>query len=490
MNPIAHIGTRVFPSLIGLTLVLGCSAEPPAAAPPSIPVTGKTTKEPSQESAAEAPTGAPTPSATDPEPSVAAPDSSEPPRKPATVAEAKAAFDLESFPLPEGAEHPSPRRLGELTYFASGKVEDIFDFQREKLLTLGFKELPDGSVTAESANGTFTRDGQRVSVSVSNYGSADDRPTVYLVNHGNVDPGRLPVPENCKVFYSGPANALFLGEKSVDETVAAVSKLLEADGWTPYGTAGDTHYFRQNAIRLLATIGAAPAQGGKTMISFSTEQMSAELPAPPRMLDAQYTDSTKTLMFDTDQSEPELQEYYQRILSDLGWSATTENPVEMDWKKLVIFRNSVGDLLELETTVVDGKTRAQLKHQSSAEVAEIDRLVKEEIERRRKQAEEEASTPKPTVAIKTPVGAEEIEVAASEFKCKVGIGKAKEAFDALRKQFTDGGWTEDMLTQDPNIGHASYSKGDMAVTVVYVETGLFPADVTVTGFGVEVTVAD
>jgi len=479
-----------FMSWIFVSALLGCGAgTPPATAPPAQDAAPASDKAESAPIAAAAQT---TPAPNDAAPDAAKPAAQEPVRTPATVAEAKAAFDLETFPLYEGAENPGPRRLGDLTYHARGKVADIYAFQREKLLGLGFKELPDSSVAEEYASGTFARDGYRVSVSVSNTGAADgeERINVYLFNHGNVDPSRLPVPEDCKPFYSGPANALFLTEKPVDETVAAIGKLLKDQGWVPYGSAGDTHYYRQNAIRLNATIGSAPAQGGKTMISFSSEQMSAELPGPPEMTDAQYSDATKTLMFDINQSEQELAQYYRETSTPLGWTATTDNPIEIDWKKVLIFRNEAKDLMELETSVVDGKTRAELKYQTAAEVAEIDRQVKAEQERRRKEMEEEASRPKPTVAIAIPRGAENIEVATNEISFQVGAKKAKEAFDAIRKQLTDDGWEEEQLTQDANLGHASFKKGDSSLTVTFVETGILPSELTITGFGVEVTRAE
>ncbi len=463
--------------------LIGCGASAPPAAAPAPSTAEKPQK------ATTAP-DAPAPVVN--EPAAHAPAAQEPVPTPATVAEAKAAFDLTAFPLMEGAENPGPRRLGDLTYLARGEVADIYAFQREKLQDLGFKEQPDSSVTAEYASGSFARDGQRVSVSVSKSGAADgdERSNVYIFNHGNVDTSRLPVPADCKLFYSGPANTLFLTEKPVDETAEAISKLLQEQGWIPYGAAGDTRYFRQNAVRLLATIGAAPAQGGKTMISFSSEQLSAELPGPPEMIDAQYSDSTKTLMFDINQSEQELGQYYRDTLTPLGWTATTENPVEIDWKKVLIFRNESMDLMELETSVVDGKTRAELKFQTAAEVAEIDRQVKAELERRRKEMEEEASRPKPTVAITIPRGAENIEVETNEISFQVGAKKAKEAFDAIRKQLTDAGWEEEQLTQDANLGHASLKKDDATLTVTFVETGILPSELTITGFGIEVTRAE
>jgi hypothetical protein len=89
---------------------------------------------------------------------------------------------------------------------------------------------------------------------------------------------------------------------SVTETAEACRKLLLAQGWQPYGKAGDTLFFKQNALRLTVTVTAAPALGGKTSVSFSAEQLSADLPAPSDTVQLQYTDSTKQVLFDTKDS--------------------------------------------------------------------------------------------------------------------------------------------------------------------------------------------
>jgi hypothetical protein len=62
---------------------------------------------------------------------------------------------------------------------------------------------------------------------------------------------------------------MYVTEAPVENTKEACRKLLLAEGWVPYGAAGDTQSFKQNAVRLSATVSSAPAQGGKTMISYS-----------------------------------------------------------------------------------------------------------------------------------------------------------------------------------------------------------------------------
>jgi hypothetical protein len=46
--------------------------------------------------------------------------------------------------------------------------------------------------------------------------------------------------------------------------------------------------FKQNANVVTATVSSAPAQGGKTMIQYSNQLISADIPAPPNVEDLRY----------------------------------------------------------------------------------------------------------------------------------------------------------------------------------------------------------
>lgn len=418
---------------------------------------------------------------------VVEPATPEPARTPATVAEAKAAFDLETFPLYEGADKPSQQCVGGLSYLAKGKTADVYAFLKAQFLKHGFKELPGGFENAESANGTFKKEGFVASASVSNYASNDDpgKVFVYVTNHGNVDPNRLPLPSGTTLVYAGPVTAMHTASGTPEETASEIRKLFLEQGWVPYGMAGDSQIFKQNAIRVTATVGPAPAQGGKTMISYMSEQLSADIPGPADMIDARYSDSTKQLSFDSAESQEAIFKYYVDTLGAAGWQPTTDKPLEIDWKKVLIFRNEPMDLIEVELSDVDGKTRANVEHQSAAEVAEMDRLIKEEQERLTKAAQEEANRPAAKFTFTLPKGAENIEAAANEIQFNVNSGKAGAAFDALRKQLTDDGWKEDLRTRDANLGNAAFSKDAMSIDITYVETGILPSEITITGFGVE-----
>ena len=324
-------------------------------------------------------------------------------REPATVTEAAKVLDLGTLPLASGAK-PRQRHLAAgQEYVAPGNVKRAFDFHRKQLTDAHSTELPGAYVADEMSTSMFSKDGFTLSLMVSP-GSNAGTARVRLMNLGNVDLAKLPVPPEAKSLYAGPASAMFVTEVPVEPTQEACRKLLLEKGWEPYGAAGDSLIFKQNAIRLNAFITAAPAQGGKTAITYSSALMSADLPAPADTEGLQYSDSTTQLMFDTKMPMQEIEAFYRKTLAKSGWEATTTNPFKIDLKQHLIFREPHKDLLELEMYEVEGKNRVILVYQTAAELAELDRLVKAEAERKKAEAAQRS-------------GAEQAEVSESETGC-------------------------------------------------------------------------
>ena len=85
--------------------------------------------------------------------------------EPATAEEAAKVLDLRTIPIMEGAKTRSERTLGLLMYEAKGTPKAAFEFHRQQLVKLGFKELPGGYSDKTSSSGNFTKDGFRVSLS-------------------------------------------------------------------------------------------------------------------------------------------------------------------------------------------------------------------------------------------------------------------------------------------------------------------------------------
>jgi hypothetical protein len=416
---------------------------------------------------------------------------------PATVEQATRVIDFTTFPLMEGAAPNPNRAVATLNYTVpKANVKSAFEFQRQKLTAQGWKQSAhDTSVTDQSASTTFKRNGFVLSVSA--FPGGGDGITISLVNHGNINFSKLPRPSGTKPVYVGDSATMYVTDAAVASTAAECRKLLLADGWVPYGTAGDSAWFKQNAVRLIVTVSSAPAQGGKTMISFGSELMSADLPAPEQAGDLRYSDQTKELSFDTTETKEAVTDFYKRTLGKAQWEPTLDKTVDIDDRPTMIFRNPAKDMLTLSFSprVRDGKTSVSLQHQSAAEIAELERRIKAEAPRlkaemQRREAEEsarfaEAHKPLPKIPVGLPAGAKDVEQSPSEIKFTVGNGKAKAIVESWRKQFREAGWKEDVATLEGMAGAVSLSKDKQSLTIHYTDTGFMPAEVNLSAMGAE-----
>src|SRR5262245_25492473 len=339
-------------------------------------------------------------------------------------------------------------------------------------------------------------------VSVSVFPQERNKVLVSIQNHGNVRPGKLPVPPNVKPVYVGDLTAMYVTDAAVAETKDACRKLLLADGWVPYGGAGDSSYYKQNAMRVEATVSSAPAQGGKTMISYLGLLMSADLPAPPDAEELRYAEQTRELSFETTADQKSIVDFYKKAFAQAKWKPTMEHTVEIGSRQEMIFRNPTQDMLTLAMPPVrGGKQSVSLQHQSAAEIAELDRQLKEhepEIRAKAKKQQEEeearwkaenaaahAATVLPKFAVTLPAGLTGLEAKANEIKFNVPKGNAKPVVEAWRKEFRDAGWREDAASVEALAGAVSLSKGRQSLSINYTDTGVMPAEVSISAIGVE-----
>lgn len=420
-------------------------------------------------------------------------------KTPATVDEAARILDLSTFPLMDGAKPPDSRDVANLSYLATGDVKKAFEFNRKALIERGWKELPNSSVTDQAASGMFSRSGFVVSVSV--YPSGDSgKLYVTLQNQGNVKPGKLPVPPGVKPVYVGDSTAMYVSQAAVPATADACRNLLLAQGWVPYGNAGDSASFKQNAIIIMATVSSAPAQGGKTMIQYSGQLISADIPAPPDVEDLRYVDEPPELTFETAANQDAIVDFYRKTLAKTGWQSTLDHMVDVDEKPTMIFRNPAKDMLTLSMSGgYGGKLPVSVRFQSAAEIAELDRRIKEEAPKIRaamkaKEAEEAAELAErnkvPKITVTLPADAKDVQQTKGEIKFTVGKGKAKAAAEALRTQFRDAGWKEDVVSMSEMAGALSFSKENgQSVTVTYTDTGVMPTEVSVSAMRAELEAA-
>ncbi|MGC3970066.1 MAG: hypothetical protein QM775_22885 [Pirellulales bacterium] len=291
---------------------------------------------------------------------------------------------------------------------------------------------------------------------------------------------KLPIPVGAKkVFVSGDV-AMYSTDASVATTTADCRQRLLDDGWVPYGGAGDSRFYKRGLTRLTATVGEA--QGNKTMISYSQEKLTADLPAPSFAEDIQFATTTKELTFQTAKSLDEVISYYLPELATTEWKPTTDQPIKSGIRDELIFRNPGGDMLTLGISEFQERRRVSLRHQSAEQVAAAEKKFREEMAARK--AKEEAETPKIDLAL--PAKAANVARTKGRVNFELPSGGAKEYLDELRKDFKGRGWQERVTTMEKIGGLVEFSKGEQTVTVSYTDPGIVPADVTLLTTGVEI----
>jgi hypothetical protein len=268
-------------------------------------------------------------------------------------------------------------------------------------------------------------------------------------------------------------------------------------GWKPYGHAGDSMYFKQNAVKLSARVSVHDAQPGKTFIDYSSEQLSADLPVPADAPDPRYTDGMKTLHFDyPGKAVVKLAAFYGDELKRQGFAATGE-PVGQE-EVAVVYRNDKQDMITLDMRLYNDLTRVDVRHYTAAEVAEMDRRLKVEAAKREaerklqaeaeereaeasreaqrrlaaeaeKREAERAKRLAMKVAIPIPGKAKKVEQRNAEnIEVTVALGAGKTIVQALGKHFQAAGWRQvESELEDIEDGSLRMTKGDASLTFEY-----------------------
>src|SRR5262245_47063493 len=418
-------------------------------------------------------------------------------KTPATLEQAAKVLDLSTFPQMDGAKSAESRHLANLSYVAPGDPKKALEFNRKAFTAQGWKELPNSTESEDSASAMFARDGFVVSLSVIPFEKTGV--SVRLQNHGNVKPGKLPVPPGAKTLYQGDPTAMYSVDTTIPATAEAIRNLFVAQGWVPYGKDPDTPIFKQNAILASAYISSAPAQGGKTSIQYSTQLISSDIPAPQNVDDLRYVDEPPELTFVTANKDA-IVEFYRQALSALGWKSTMDKMVDVDGGPTMIFRNPAKEMITLSMPYDygSGKVGVSVRYQSATELAELDRKMKEAAPKLRalaeakaaKEAKEAAELAEknkvPKVPVALPADAKEVKQTNDSIEFVVGKGKAKAAVESLRKKFRDAGWKEDGASLEKMAGTVLLSKENgQSVTIRYSDTGFMPSEVSVSAMRVE-----
>ncbi len=326
----------------------------------------------------------------------------------ATVEEIAKIIDLKNLPIPEGAVVTGERQLGSLNYETGEDLKSAVEFQRKQLVKLGWKELPGSMTESAYCSANFQKSGFTVSV-MSYAGSTPDKKSsqVFVHSLGNVNLSKLPAVKGAKSTHTAAGVVGYTTELKAIEAGDATRKLLLDSGWEPYGSQSIppesvVMTFKRNAIRLNVFAGAAPAQQGKVMISYSVNVMAADIPAPPNAEMVGLDDTTKTLRFESPDEYDAVAKFYQQRLAKQGWKSTTGDLVTTkdDFQRptgVLIFRNAAKDLMTLNLERIKDKTHGRLSHLTAAEVVAVEQREKAAAEKfvAENKAREEAAQTKP-----------------------------------------------------------------------------------------------
>jgi len=401
---------------------------------------------------------------------------------PATLKESREVVNLEGFPLPAGVDTPKVQTAGQLDFSLKGTATSAYQALQKQLTGNGWKELPGSYLSEQVSTGNFLKQQFTLTVMVMPVG---DTVNVSLVNRGNIDFKTLPVPKGTTTLHEGAGTLLLVTAVPVEKATSEIAEGLLKEGWIAYGEAGPQRFYKQNAVRLGVMVSAAPAQGGKTAITFSSELLSADLPAPPDAMGIHYVESNRTLRFTTTQPDRELQSFYRTELAKQGWEATTEQPIKVGFNFITIFRNPAKELLELETRGAD-PLQVGLKQLSAAQVEEQDRKGRAAAEK----AKEKMNKPAATVTISLPDGADKGELSARQIKLNASTGNGQKVAAAIRKTLEADGWKTKVTIDQKETGAYDFEKEGQRVSLLFIDPGFIPAEVTLTGIGVDLKLGE
>lgn len=398
----------------------------------------------------------------------------------ATAKQATEVINFSTLPLIDPVGQPNSQRIASQSYTASGTTTQVAQKVREALQQKGLRELDGAAYTEDYCSANFEHKGFRISLSVTPSGRPG-QVLVNLQNHGNVDLAKLPVPPHFALLYSLPAVTAYTTDRSVEEAKAECKQLLEAQGWQGFGDTAVSFFMKKNAVRLQVMATQAPAQGGKTSVQLSSEQLSVDLPVPPQLEWLQYADTTAGMQFRSRESQKGLVDFFKNALSEQGWKPTTDSLVKVGFRESLIFRNSAAEMMEVTFSEVDGLVNGNLRFQSADDFAAVDQRVNAKVaEAQRELAmEEERKKNPPTLKLPTLPNARVQVNMPQRVELVAGSGTAKEIVKPWIGKRVAEGWKHKAIVDSNEVGEHSLSKDGATLTISIVDPGFIPAQITI-----------
>jgi hypothetical protein len=203
------------------------------------------------------------------------------PITPATNKETIAMINL--LELPRFGEGNAMQSSSTYVYYSTrGTLPAADDFYKNKLSTLGWKEIPGSTPATEHyIDRLYFKDGFYLRASLS-LGGQPDELGVMLASLGNIDVRNLPKLSDAEAtFPATPVNVTYQTQNSIPEAADELQKMLVEQGWQPWKEFQDNpvsvpHYrdlhYRKEACRLLIGIVKNPQKpSDKTSVSYISE---------------------------------------------------------------------------------------------------------------------------------------------------------------------------------------------------------------------------
>lgn len=410
-------------------------------------------------------------------------------QSPASVQAAAAVIDFSRF-KPLGVE---PKMLEGVTarqrYETGGNVADVAKLVTDKLKSDGWKELDGTYISPEMASASFTKSQFVIVLSVSPASSSgkEARSIVSLSNLGNLDWNKLPIPKGWTSTYAMPSMAMYQANVAPEKAKQELHSSLLQSGWSPYGDAIGSSYYRREAMKLMVSIQAAPTAPGSSMIQFTSEQLSYVFPIPESIIQLQHTDSLLNVLFDTALTREKVNEFYREELERKGWKATTEKPVMDRKEELSFFVNDAKERMEVTVNEVEGKTRVKVRYVTASQAAEENQKATAAAEAAKtknatRMAEAKAKE-ETELVINASIGAKPSKVDNKSVRWSLPSGQGAAMASKLIAALEKDGWKAKQNVAQKEAGDFDLQKGDFRLQLSYVDPGFIPADLELQVFG-------
>ena len=191
------------------------------------------------------------------------------------------------------------------------------------------------------------------------------------------------------------------------------------------------------------------------------------------------------MLFDSDRSQEELVRYFKETLGKTKWQATTDNPVQIDFRDHLIFRNPAKEYIEIQFYEVEGKTRVNLKYQNAKQFAETEKKVDAALDaaKKKREAEMKKKNNPATIEIALPANAKLGEKGEKSIELSTSSGGAKAAIAEWLKQYEKDGWKLEKTVDEKEVGEYELTKDEMVLHVSFVDPGFIPGSITISVSG-------